>query len=408
MISITREVMTPEIRSASLVDLAGADGYLFARGTTGLAGRGLAISLNVDEAAEWLAAVEHRDESATSAQRSQIGPVAIGTCDFLPGSQGEVHVPSVVVVDSGGGHRTITATAANEAEAHRLFDRFTPLQPNPPTASNFSVESAIPVEHYLAAVTAARNAVRDGQLEKAVIARPVTVRAASPMDLHSILRRLEATFPTTYRFSIDGFIGASPELLVSVNNEIVRSHPLAGTTRTTGNDEEDAKLAAELLASKKNQIEHKAAIDMVRDSLLPFCSYLDWTPEPSIVKVANVQHLGSLAEGRLSEPRPSVTELVRVLQPTPAVGGHPRDAALELIRQYEGFDRGKYGGAVGWVDAHGNGEWAVSLRCAEFSNDRTSARLIAGGGIVADSEPHAELAETQAKLQAMLGAILRP
>jgi isochorismate synthase EntC len=121
-----------------------------------------------------------------------------------------------------------------------------------------------------------------------------------------------------------------------------------------------------------------------------------------------VQHLGTRMEGHLSDPRPNVLELVRALAPTPAVGGFPRAEALELIEQVEGFDRGRYAGSVGWVDAAGDGTWAVALRCAEFSDDRRSARLVAGGGIVADSEPLAELAETQAKFQAMLSAIVRP
>ena len=149
-------------------------------------------------------------------------------------------------------------------------------------------------------------------------------------------------------------------------------------------------------------------IDMIHDTLLPWCSYLDWEPEPSIVAVANVQHLGTRMEGHLSDPRPNVLDLVRALAPTPAVGGFPRAEALELIEQVEGFDRGRYAGSVGWVDAAGDGTWAVALRCAEFSDDRRSARLVAGGGIVADSEPLAELAETQAKFQAMLSAIVRP
>jgi menaquinone-specific isochorismate synthase len=145
----------------------------------------------------------------------------------------------------------------------------------------------------------------------------------------------------------------------------------------------------------------------VHDTLLPWCSYLDWEPEPSIVQVANVQHLGTLVEGRLSDPPPDVLELVQALSPTPALGGHPREAALELISRVEGVARGRYGGAVGWTDAAGNGTWAVAIRCAELSDDLRTARLFAGGGIVADSEPLAELAETQAKFQAMLSAILR-
>ncbi len=167
-------------------------------------------------------------------------------------------------------------------------------------------------------------------------------------------------------------------------------------------------LAAELIASTKNQIEHRVVIDVVHDTLLPWSSYLDWEPEPSIVTVANVQHLGTRMEGRLSQPGPSVIELVRALSPTPALGGAPRDEAVALIERVEGFDRGRYGGAVGWVDARGNGTWAVAIRCAELSDDRRSARLVAGGGIVADSDPLSELAETQAKFQAMLSAIVRP
>ncbi len=245
-------------------------------------------------------------------------------------------------------------------------------------------------------------------MDKAVIARPIAIESDQPIDVHAVLLRLKATFGSSHRFSVDGFIGASPELLVAVDGDVVTSFPLAGTTRTTGDPELDAHLAAELQASPKNQIEHHAAIAMVRDTLLPYCSYLDWAPEPEIVKVANVQHLGSRAEGRLSKPRPTVIDLVRALQPTPAVGGYPRDAAIELITSVEGFERGLYGGAVGWVDGTGNGRWAVSLRCAELSADRRSARLVAGGGIVADSDPGSELAETQAKFQAMLSAIVRP
>jgi menaquinone-specific isochorismate synthase len=207
---------------------------------------------------------------------------------------------------------------------------------------------------------------------------------------------------------VDGLVGASPELLVQVQGDVLRSHPLAGTAPRTGDPVTDERAAARLVASTKDQVEHRVVIDMIHDTLLPWCSYLDWEPEPSIVAVANVQHLGTAMEGRLSEPRPNVLELVRALSPTPALGGFPRDEALGLIAACEGFERGRYGGAVGWVDANGDGTWAVTIRCAEFSADRTTARLVAGGGIVAASDPDSELAETQAKLQAMLSAIVRP
>ena len=200
--------------------------------------------------------------------------------------------------------------------------------------------------------------------------------------------------------------GASPELLVERLGDDVRSHPLAGTTARTGDPDTDARLAAELIASTKNQIEHRVVIDVVNDALLPFCSYLDWEFDPSIVTVANVQHLGTAVAGKLSHPAPCVLTLVDALKPTPALGGHPRHEALRIISELEPFDRGRYGGAVGWVDARGNGTWAVSIRCAEI--DGHTARLFAGVGVVAESDPDAELAETQAKFQAMLSAIVRP
>jgi len=196
--------------------------------------------------------------------------------------------------------------------------------------------------------------------------------------------------------------------LVSVHGSTVRSHPLAGTAPRTGDQETDTRLAEELVASTKNQIEHRIVIDMVHDTLLPFCSYLDWESEPSVVTVANVQHLGTAIEGALTDPSSHVFSLVRALCPTPALGGHPSAAALTFIEKVEGVNRGYYGGAVGYMDAHGDGIFAVTIRCAEMSADNRIARLFAGGGIVADSDPYAELAETQAKFQAMLSAIVRP
>jgi isochorismate synthase EntC len=188
----------------------------------------------------------------------------------------------------------------------------------------------------------------------------------------------------------------------------VRSHPMAGTAPRGGDPTTDQRLAATLLASTKDREEHQITIDMVHDTLLGWCSYLDYEAEPSVVAVANVQHLATLVEGRLSRPAPSVLELVAALHPTPAVAGWPRDRAVRWIVEHEGFDRRRYAGTVGWTDGEGNGTWAVAVRCAELASDGTEARVFAGNGIVADSDPSAELAETRAKLQALLAAIVRP
>jgi menaquinone-specific isochorismate synthase len=278
----------------------------------------------------------------------------------------------------------------------------------PPRASGYRVRQGVSVEHYLRAVELARQSVRNGELTKVVVARDIHVDCDAPIDVLSLLLRLRTSFGSSYRYRFEGLVGASPELLVSRQGSTILSHPLAGTTARTGDPTTDEQLAAALLASVKNQVEHRVVIDMVHDTLLAHCSFLDWEPEPNIVATANVQHLGTRLIGHLSEPHLHVLDAVRALSPTPALGGHPREAALAFISRHEGLLRGRYGGAVGWFDRSGNGTFAVTIRCAELSEDRRSAHLFAGGGIVADSEPLAELAETQAKFQAMLAAIIRP
>jgi menaquinone-specific isochorismate synthase len=272
--------------------------------------------------------------------------------------------------------------------------------------SRFTVEPSRSPESWCELVEQATKAMSDGRLRKVALAREVVVTADAPFDRGGVLQRLRTTYPGCHLYSVDGFIGASPELLVSRSGDIVRSHPMAGTAARGGDPASDARLAASLLASTKDREEHQITIDMVHDTLLNWCSYIDYEAEPSIVPVANVQHLATLVEGRLSRPAPSVLELVQALHPTPAVCGSPRDEALAFILEHEGFDRGRYAGAVGWVDREGNGSWAVSLRCAAL--DGPVARLYAGNGIVADSDPETELAETRAKLQAMLSALVRP
>ncbi len=385
----------PLLDDLDLNDVARGDGYLFVRDGVGIAGRGVAARVPLADVAAVLAGIEHVDEVGG------VHPLAIGVVPFEPGTPCELVIPAVTVGKAADGRQWVTV----------IDDARTDLAGGPrpvPRAQEFAVSPLTPVDRYLAAVTTARDAVRDGSLTKAVIAREVLVSSPEAIDVHAVLLRLKAMFGRSHRYSVDGFIGASPELLIAVRGNEVRSHPLAGTTPRTGDPDTDRRAADELLASEKNQIEHRVVIDMIHDTLLPWCSYLDWEPEPSIVTVANVQHLGTAMEGHLSDPRPNVLELVTALSPTPALGGFPRAEALALIADAEGFTRGRYGGAVGWVDAAGDGTWAVAIRCAELSDDRRTARLVAGGGIVADSEPLAELAETQAKLQAMLSAIVRP
>ena len=382
--------------AVDLNDVAGGDGYLFVRDGVGFAGQGIAHSVSADTAADFLRTIDHDNQTSLD-----VGPIAIGNIAFQRMAPATLVIPRKVVGKDEAGNCWITTID----DASPTISPALASQPKP---STFNVEPITPIENYKKAVLAARDAVRSGAITKAVIAREIRVTSSIPIDVHAVLLRLRATFARSYRYSINGFIGASPELLVEIKGDRIRSHPLAGTTPRTGDPKTDDELARKLIASMKDQVEHRVVIDAIHEMLLPWCSYLDWEPEPSVLQVANVQHLGTLIEGHLSAVRPSVMEIVRTLSPTPALGGHPRDAALTLIAEVEELDRGPYGGAVGWVDGSGNGTWAVAIRCAELSDDRLTARLIAGGGIVAASDPDAELAETQAKFQAMLSAIVRP
>jgi isochorismate synthase len=386
-------------RDVDLLGFAGGDGLLFARNGAGLAGRGVALRVGRDEAPAALAAIVRDDEVA----RPGTGAVAFGSLPFLPGAPATLVVPSIVVGRATDGTRWVTTVGPDGASP---APDLTPAPPPIPAGGGFTLRPSLPPSKWMAIVADAVDRIRSGALGKVVLAREVVVEADQPIDRHAVLTRLRASFGSSHLYAVDGFVGASPELLVARHDHQVRSHPLAGTAPRTGDPTTDARLAAGLLASAKDQGEHRITIAMVHDTLLPWCSWLDWEAEPSIVTVANVQHLGSMVEGRLSSPPPNVLTLVDALQPTPALGGHPRDAAVALIAEIERLDRGPYGGAVGWVDADGNGEWAVAIRCARIDGQR--ARLYAGNGIVADSDPALELAETQAKFQAMLSALIRP
>jgi menaquinone-specific isochorismate synthase len=388
-----------------LTSFASSDGMLFVRNGIGFATRGVAARVASHEARTFLANIQIDD----SVKAPGSGPVLIGAIPFDSQQPHDFVLPKMLICKSDDGRCWVTTIQDTELDKSELTDSdFSPLHAPSATSSSYTVTPGVDVETYLQAVTAARDAVRSGSITKAVIARDVFVASSQPIDIHSVLLRLRNTFGSSYQFSVDGFVGASPELLVSILHGEVSSHPLAGTAPRTGDPTTDDQLAASLLSSSKNQIEHRIVIDAVHDTLLPWCSYLDWEPEASVVAVANVQHLGTHMSGRLSEPFLHVLDAVYALSPTPALGGHPRDKALKLIADVEGMSRGRYGGAVGWFDSSGNGVWAVSIRCAEYSNNNKTARLFAGGGIVADSEPLSELAETQAKLQAMLAAIIRP
>lgn len=427
------------------VAVAGSDGLLWDGPGISLAGRGRALDFTVDRTDPTRCASHVSDMIGAISCDDAIGQpgsgvVALGAWPFNPGEPGRLTVPAVVVGRSDDGTRWVTTVcavseggddeAAHDAMVAALLDDLathavTTLAgfstAEPPSPHSFSVDAVPPPHQWCDSVAAVCDKLDTvnplegspshlddtaGGVVKVVMAREVRVTADADLPVDAVLARLRRTFPDALRFSIDGFIGASPELLVARTGDIVRCHPMAGTAPRSGDPAADARLGAALLASEKNRIEHQHTIDLVHDSLIGFCSYVDAEAEPSLVAMNNVQHLGTRVEGRLSAPAASVVELVTVLHPTPAVCGRPRDAAMALIDEFEHLDRGRYAGPVGWVDSRGNGAWAVGIRAAEI--DGPVARVMAGVGVVSDSDPQAELAETRAKLQAILGAIIRP
>jgi menaquinone-specific isochorismate synthase len=260
---------------------------------------------------------------------------------------------------------------------------------------------------YRAAVARALKRISAGEFQKIVLARAIDLMANRELHPLEVLNGLRERFPDCYAFSAatgagPSFIGASPERLVRVSQGVTETEALAGSARRGAGASEDAALAAGLLRSEKDLREHRHVIDSITRRLEPLGVKLEHAPTPALRKLANVQHLHTPMRGKLPEGV-RLLDLVSVLHPTPAVGGTPREAAVAAIRGLEGFPRGLYAGALGWINARGGGEFFVGLRSALVEGPK--ARVYAGAGIVAGSEPEREFVETELKFQALLAAL---
>ena len=410
MIASTVEFPEHLAKEFDALAFAGDDGIVFAREGLTFAARGEAFRISLDHGiagpdaskvvSEALAKIDrlgrHDDVIGT-------GPVAFGALPFLPAAPGWMTVPLVTVVKGQDGRVWCTWVCDDERTD---FPGLVSPRRGGWSPSNFSLHACTPHAQWCSLLASAIDRIRNGELDKVVLARAVDVVADEPIVIPDVLARMRALFPSCTVFHIDGFVGASPELLVGRLGDSVAAHPLAGTVARSGDPESDARLCAGLLASTKDRWEHALTVDVVASVLQPLCEELDVPTAPSIVALRNVSHLGSYLSGRLRHPLPTALDLVVALHPTPAVGGVPTAVALDVMAAIEPQGRGRYAGPVGWTDAAGNGEWVVGLRSAEIDGNR--ARMMAGGGIVGDSDPREELAETQVKLQAMLAAIVRP
>ncbi|GAA1236514.1 isochorismate synthase [Prauserella halophila] len=268
---------------------------------------------------------------------------------------------------------------------------------------------AVPDPHVHAdAVSTARTQLAVRDLRKVVLARALDVDFAHDVPVASIVRNLILDHSHGYVFAADlpggrTLLGASPELLVSRRGGHVVAHPHAGSMPRAAESAADAANAEALLASKKDRLEHAVLADAVAEALRPFCRHLEVPRKPALERTPTMWHLGTRITGELADPETTALQLASALHPTPAICGTPVTSARRLIGDLEPFDRGYYAGATGWVDGNGDGEWAVSIRCADAGE--ASLRMYAGGGIVEDSDPHAELDETSAKFATLARAM---
>jgi menaquinone-specific isochorismate synthase len=324
------------------------------------------------------------------------GPVAFGSFTFDPASEGSVLIVPAVVIGRRSGVAWQTTISSGRAEP--LVAATARLNPAEMRWSDGSLSAP----EWAQVVSAAVARIKAGELNKVVLARDLLANSSAEIDTRVLLARLAARSPGCYTFACAGLVGATPELLIRREDRKVSSLVLAGTMARGGSKADDDALSAELLASAKNAEEHRYSVESVRDLLAPLCSQLTVDPAPHLLQMADYQHLATSVSGVLARDA-SALALAGSLHPTAAICGTPTDAALELIRELERMDRGRYSGPVGWVDARGNGEWGIALRCGEISGSR--ARLFAGCGIVAGSQPDAEVAETGTKFRPMRRAL---
>jgi menaquinone-specific isochorismate synthase len=344
------------------------------------------------DADKWWTETTSRADVRDEVGEPGTGLVCFGAFGFADQPGDSVLVVPEIVVGRRAGVAWVTTIGYDAMSTPELP---TADRADAPVAVSFA-DGALDSERWMGVVADAVARINAGGLEKVVLARDLIATAGSPVDVRWPLGRLSETYPTCWTFHVDGLFGATPEMLVRRERGLVTSRVLAGTIRRTGDDERDLALAATLARSSKDLEEHEYAVRSVAESLEPHCSSMNVPEAPFVLHLPNVMHLATDVAGVVHDAATvSSLELAASLHPSAAVGGTPTRVAVELIAEIEGMDRGRYAGPVGWMDADGDGEWGIALRSAEVRG--AVVRLFAGCGIVADSDPEAELAEAQAK-----------
>ncbi len=391
--SVARTRAVLGIGAAPLVDVApNKDSLLWLRGSSGLAGWGEAARFETSgpdrftEAVDWWREYSARLRIEDEVGVPGCGPVAFGSFTFDDtGGKSVLVVPSVVEGRRSGVNWRTTIGAPEDVES---------VARAPIPAAEW-VEDPEAKRRWERAVTEAVHLIRGSELSKVVLARQLRGELAAPLDPRTVADRLTARFPSCWTFAVDGLFGATPELLVARSGREVRSLALAGTAWRTREDTGES-LLRRLAGSVKNTEEHAYAAKSVADVLDALCDELEVPDGPELLQLPNVVHLATRITGSLSSDVNSLA-VAGMLHPTAAVCGTPTLPARRLLRRLEDLDRDRYAGPVGWMDARGDGEWCLALRCASVTNE-TSLRLYAGCGIVADSVADNEWEESEVKL----------
>ena len=388
-----------------LLDLLPDDAPLsWVRGGDGLVGWGSYVTTVVKganrfaDARKWWHQQLEKFAVSDSVHLSGTGPVVFASFSFDPDEESVLVIPKIMVgMRNGSSWITWIGDQPQPAlheEKQVLVD----------TEFNWGDGSISPAEWQLRVAEAIKE-IEETELEKVVLARDLIVNSHRLIDVRKILRNLGNEYPSTWIFAVDGLVGATPELLLRLSHGMVTSRVLAGTISKTGNDEKDLALAASLARSSKDLEEHEYAVRSVADALDPFCTSTNVPESPFVLHLSNVMHLATDVTGALIESKKNIDAftILEKLHPSAAVCGTPTNIASQLIKRIEGMSRGRYAGPVGWIDARGDGELGIALRCGQIKNNEI--QIYAGCGIVAGSNPEKELTESNAKFAPMRGAL---
>jgi menaquinone-specific isochorismate synthase len=374
------------------------------RGGDGLVGWGSYATTTVsgpnrfNDARKWWHQQLEKLAISDSVHVSGTGPILFTSFSFDQNEESVLVIPEVIVGMRNG---SSWITWIGEQAQPKLAESAQMLED---AEYNWGDGSISPAEWQIRVAQAIKE-IESTKLEKVVLARDLKVNSHRAIDPRKILRNLSAEYPSTWIFAVDGLIGATPELLLRLSRGMVTSRVLAGTIRKTGDDEKDLALAASLARSSKDLEEHEYAVRSVAEALEPFCTSTNVPESPFVLHLANVMHLATDVTGALIESKKSVDAftLLEKLHPSAAVCGTPTDIATKVIKDIEGMSRGRYAGPVGWLDARGDGELGIALRCGQIAENEI--RIFAGCGIVAGSNPEKELEESAAKMIPMRSAL---